>query len=78
MAPGGGFEGYLLIGYSDEDGLSILAPKEAWWETDDDYPVFELVDHERDLTHGVQEIPTPQQAQGILLEHGLPTGEGED
>jgi len=70
----GSFSEYLVIGY-DGDGLSILAGKEAW-TTDD--PVFELIDHEKDLTYGVQQIPTPQQAQGILLEHGLPTGEGED
>ncbi len=70
----GSFSEYLVIG-CDGDGLSVLAGKEAW-QTDD--PVFELIDHERDLTYGVQEIPTPQQAQEILLEHGLPTGEGED
>ena len=69
----GSFVDYLVIGYTD-DGVSILAPKEAW-ETDD--PVFELVDHERDLTYGVQEIPTPRQAQKLLLEHGQPPGEGE-
>ena len=69
----GSFSDYLVIGYTDE--LSIVAGKEAW-ETDDP-PVFELIDHERDLTHEVQEIPTPQQARKTLLEHGLPTGEGE-
>jgi hypothetical protein len=66
------FLDYLVIGYTD--GLSILAGKEAW-ETDD--PVFELVDHERDLTYGVQEIPTPRQAKKMLQEHGHPPGEGE-
>ena len=50
----GSFLDYLVIGYTD--GVSILAGKEAW-EPDD--PVFELIDHERDLTYGVQEILTP-------------------
>ena len=68
----GSFLDYLVIEYTD--GFSILAGKEAW-ETDD--PVFELLDHERDLTYGVQEIPTPPQAQKMLLEHGQPPGEGE-
>ena len=71
----GSFSDYLVIGCTDDE-LSIVAGKEAW-ETDDP-PVFELVDHERHLSYGVQEIPTPQQAQEVLLEHGLPTGEGED
>ena len=71
----GSFLDYLVIGYTD--GVSILASKEAW-ETDDPIdPVFELVDHERDLTYGVQEIPTPRQAQKMLQEHGHPPGEGE-
>jgi hypothetical protein len=86
----GGFEDYLVIGYSDEDGLSILARKEAWeadedglsildyeeaWDTDDDDPVFELIDHERDLTYGVWEIPTPEQAREMLRENGQPPAE---
>ena len=70
----GSFADYLVIGCNNDE-LSIVAGKEAW-ETDDP-PVFELIDHERDLTHEVQEIPTPQQARKTLLEHGLPTGEGE-
>ena len=69
----GGFTDYLLIGYND-DGLSILARKEAW-ETDD--PFFELIDHERDVTYVVQEIPTPQQAQQMLQELGQPPEEGD-
>ena len=68
----GSFAEYLVIGYIDR--VSILAGKEAW-EADD--PVFELIDHERDLTYGVQEIPTPPQAQQMLQEHGHPPGEGE-
>ena len=70
----GSFLDYLVVGYND-DGLSILAGKEAW-DTDYD-PVFKLIDHERDLTYKVQEIPTPQQAKKMLQEHGLPLGEGE-
>ena len=70
----GGFQDYLVIGYSD-DILSILARKEAW-ETDDD-PVFELIDHERDVTYGVWEIPTPEQAREVLQEHGQPPEEGD-
>ncbi len=76
----GGFEDYLVIGCSDEDGLSILARKEAW-ETDhddDDDPVFELIDHERDLTYGVWEIPTPEQAREMLRENGQPPAEEGD
>lgn len=69
----GGFEDYLVIGYSDE-GLSILARKEAW-ETDDDL-VFELIDHERDLTYGAWEVPTPEEAREILRERGQPPEEG--
>jgi hypothetical protein len=71
----GSFSDYLVIGYTD-DGLSIVAGKEAW-ETDD-HLVFELIDHERELTYTVQEIPTPQEAKKTLQEHGLPSGEGED
>ena len=69
----GGFVDYLVIGYSDE-GLSILARKEAW-ETDDDL-VFELIDHERDLTYGVWEVPTPEEAREMLRENGQPPEEG--
>lgn len=69
----GGFSDYLVIGYTD-DGLSIMARKEAW-ETDD--PVFELIDHEREVTYVVKEIPTPQQAQKMLQELGQPSEEGD-
>ncbi len=65
----GGFSNYLVVGYNG-DGLSILAHKEAW-QTDDEQPVFELVDHERNLTYGVEQIPTPQQAAELLKEHGI-------
>ena len=71
----GGFTDYLVIGYTD-DGLSIVAGKEAWGT--DDHPVFELIDHERDLTCEVREIPTPQEARKTLREHGQPTDEGQD
>ena len=85
----GGFTDHLVIGYSD-DGLSILARKEAW-ETDDedglsiltydearemdDDPLFEILDHERDLTYAVWEIPTPEEAREMLRELGQPSRE---
>ena len=66
----GGFSDYLVIG-SGGDDLSILVHAEAL-ETNDVDTVFELIDHERDLSHGVREIPTPQQAANLLQEHGRP------
>ena len=63
------FSEYLVIGHNG-DGLSILAYPEAG-EPEEDL-VFELIDHERDLTYGVQQIPSPQQAAQILQEHGQP------
>ena len=73
----GSFSEYLVIGYTADGVVSILAGKEAWATDDSDDPVFELIDHERDLTYTVPEIPTPRQAQQMLLEHGHPPGEGE-
>jgi hypothetical protein len=67
----GGFSEYLIIGHNG-DVLSILAHREGW-ETED--PVFELIDHERNLTYEVHEIPTPQQAAQLLQEHGQPPEE---
>jgi hypothetical protein len=61
----GSFSGYLLIGYTDD--LSLLAPEEAY-ETHD--PTFEIIDHERNATYWIREIPTPQQARQLLEEHG--------
>jgi hypothetical protein len=61
-----GFSGWLVIGVS-KDNLSIVAHKEAW---EDGEIVFELLDHERNLTYWVKEVPTPQQAQQLLEEHG--------
>ena len=49
--------------------LSWLTSEAGITEED---PVFELIDHERDLTYGVQEILTPQQAAQLLQEHGQP------
>ena len=63
------FSEYLIIGYNT-DNLSILANAQEAREPEDS--VFELVDHERDLTYGVQEIPSPQQAGKLLQEHGQP------
>jgi hypothetical protein len=62
----GSFSEYLIIGYN-ADGLSILAHPEAG---EPEGPLFELIDHERNLTYEVQEIPTPQQAGKLLQEHG--------
>ena len=64
------FSGYLIIGYSGNN-LSIVAydeGEEAAGQTDK--PVFELLDHERNVTYWVKEVPTPQQAQELLEEHG--------
>ena len=67
----GSFADHLVIGYSG-DGTSILAHKEAWGTEE---PFFELLDHERMLTYWVSgEIPSPQQAQELLEEHGQPPG----
>ena len=73
----GGFADYLLIGYSD-DGLSILTYEEEARETDDEDPVFELIDHERNLSYAVWEIPTPEEARELLREHGQPPAEEGD
>ena len=72
----GSFMDHLVIGYTEDGQLSILAAKEAWENSDS--PVFELIDHNSDLTYGVDEVPTPQQARKTLQEHGLPSGERED
>jgi len=44
------------LAVTNDDSLSILAYAQAR-ELEDS--VFELIDHERDLTYGVQQIPTP-------------------
>jgi ABC-type antimicrobial peptide transport system ATPase subunit len=62
------FSEHLIIGHNG-DGLSILAHPQAG-ETED--TLFELIDHDRNLTYGVQEIPPPQQAALLLQEHGQP------
>jgi hypothetical protein len=63
------FSQYLIIG-SNSDSLSILAYAPQARESED--PVFELIDHERNLTYGVQQIPSPQRAAQLLQEHGQP------
>ena len=64
------FSGYLVIGFSG-DNLSIVAHDEGEdapaGETDEH--VFELLDHHRNVTYWVKEVPTPQQAQELLEEH---------
>jgi hypothetical protein len=65
-----GFSKYLIVGH---DGyVSVLAHKWAW---EMDKPAFELSDERGDRTYWVQEIPTPQQAQQLLEEHGGPSKE---
>ena len=71
----GSFSEYLIVGH-DGDSLSILAYPQAG-ETEED-PVFELIDHESNLTYGVQQIPCPQQAAQLLREHGQPPEEDSD
>ena len=68
----GSFSEYLIVGH-DGDSLSILAYPQAG-ETEED-PVFELIDHESNLTYGIQEIPSPQQAAQLLRKHGQPPQE---
>src|SRR5215217_1566664 len=34
--------------------------------------LFELIDHERDLTYGIWEVPTPEEAREMLREDGQP------
>ncbi len=63
------FSEYLIIG-SNSDSLSILAYAPQAREPED--PVFELIDHQRNLTYRVQQIPSPQRAAQLLQEHGQP------
>ncbi len=64
------FSGYLVIGFSG-DNLSIVAHEGEDVEVGEtDQIVFELLDHERNVTYWVKEVPTPQQAQLLLEEHG--------
>ena len=65
----GSFSEYLTIG-CNSDSLSILAYPPQAREPED--PVFELIDHQRNLTYGVQQIPSPQRAAQLLQEHGQP------
>jgi hypothetical protein len=61
-----GFSGYLIIGDS-ADTLSIIAHLQSY---DGEKPLFELLDHMKDVSYWAQEIPSPQQAQKLLDEHG--------
>ena len=73
-----GFPGYLVIGYSG-DTLSILARRQELFERDDEeHPLFEILDHARDVTYWVREIPTPRQAARLLREHGQPPQEWDE
>ena len=68
------FSEYLIIG-SNSDSLSILAYAQAREPEDS---IFELIDHERNLTYGAQQIPSPQQAAHLLQEHGQPPEDVSD
>lgn len=70
-----GFSDYLVIGCSG-DTLSIVNHREPF-ETADGDNLFELLDHMRDVTYWVGEIPDPQQAANLLEECGKPPQEWE-
>jgi hypothetical protein len=63
------FSEYLIIG-SNSDSLSILAYAPQAREPED--PVFELIDHQRNLTYRVQQIPSSQLAAQLLQQYGWP------
>jgi hypothetical protein len=68
-----GFSGYLVIGCS-ADSVSIVAHQES---NESDEPLFELLDHVRDVTYWVREVPSPEQARTLLGEYGKPPEEWE-
>jgi len=61
------FSGHLLIGEDSSNDVSIVAYLDGWHGDD---PLFELLDHERDVTYWVEDVPTPQQAAEMLQEYG--------
>jgi len=67
------FSGYLVIGYSGYH-LSILPYEREVGQNHNDH-CFEILDHMRNVTYWVREIPTPQQALQLLREHGKPPEE---
>ena len=67
------FAGYLVIGYSGYH-LAIL-PYDRGVGKEGNDPHFEILDHLRNITYWVREIPTPQQASQLLREHGKPPEE---
>jgi hypothetical protein len=67
-----GYSGHPVIGNDSGNNVSIGAYLDGW---DSDDPLFEPLDHERDVTYCVWEIPTPQQAAQMLQEHGRPPEE---
>jgi hypothetical protein len=64
----GGFSGHLVIGCSD-DNLSILAHREAFEAPGED-PLFEILDHKRDVAYWIRDVPTPAQAAQLISKHG--------
>ena len=66
------FSGHLVIGDGSNKHVSIVAYLDGWDSSD---PLFELLDHETDVTYWVRDVPTPQQAAEMLWEHGKPPEE---
>ena len=67
-----GFSGHLVIGNDSINNVSIVAYLDGW---DSDDPLFELLDHEKDVAYWVRDVPTPQQAAQMLQENGEPPEE---
>ena len=67
-----GFSGHLVIGNDSINNVSIVAYLDGW---DSDDPLFELLDHQKDVAYWVRDVPTPQQATQMLQENGKPPEE---
>jgi hypothetical protein len=70
--PDGTFSEHLAIGESGD--LCVLVHRSTW-ETDE--PAYELYDAGRQVSYWVHEVPTPEQADKLLEEHGGPPDEAE-
>ncbi len=71
-----GFSEYLIIGCSG-DALSIVNHRGVR-QSADGVQLFELLDHVRNVTYWVGEIPNPQQAADLLEECGKPPQEWDE
>jgi hypothetical protein len=71
-----GFSEYLLIGCSS-DTLSIVNHRGVVQNPEGDQ-LFEILDHIRNVTYWVREVPTPHQAAMLLEEHGRPPQEWDE